>query len=150
METQGGELVAQLGSRPVHPLVSSSRVCGSGALKTNGDFRLDGVFWASRLRGPSEQLGLLTLVPTLNLFLPSSAAPFPPWATPWNRCIGICFQGSAPPPPSPRLKPRCWHGDKLVNTNNTSTGWIGLCSPDQVPTVKRACIYKHTYVYSMR
>lgn len=44
METQGGELMAQPGSRPVHPLVSSSRVCGSGALKTNGDFRLDGVF----------------------------------------------------------------------------------------------------------
>lgn len=55
---------------------------------------------------------------------------------------GQCFSVSL----SSKPNPRCWHWDKLRNTNNSNAGWIGLCSPDQDPTVK--CVYTNIPVHT--
>lgn len=85
-------------------------------------------------RDPSKQLGLLNLDPTLTHLLPSYWLLSHPGLPPESRSIRPCLQGRAP---QPRLKPshRCWRWDKLGNTNNANAGWIGLCFPDQIPTV---------------
>lgn len=83
------------------------------------------------------------------LFAPAGLAPLLPQAALGSRSVWSFLQGSPAVSPSPRLKsnPRCWRWDKLRNTNNSNTGWIGLCSPDQDPTVKRVCVCTQTCLY---